>query len=534
MVSRNWMLATLVGMILIYESAALTCLKCKDTETDQSCSLGTGQGTACTATDETQCYLRNIDGKIERGCMKELDAAAQPECNLTGGKSCASCTGDNCNKDPWLKCHVCDGEAAACTNAQEAAGSALCPLFAKDDQCYAKADGNKVTRGCKSSQLPTDDCATNKLCDLCTGNGCNSLSGAALKTFPKCVTCTSMDAKCEDGTATAVECDKRDDVCYTRVHEKVLHRGCVSKLAEADQTKCNNEKDATCLTCKGEEGCNKQSWLKCHQCKETDVATCAEAQTTDKAEFCTAYKAGGRCYERMETGDKVVRGCETDLATADSPCKDNAKCRECTENGCNKEAATTLQSEDRCLQCSTSADADKTCLLGTATNQPCAKASQKKCYSKTDSEGVLKRGCHGDLAANDVTACNTKTCEICEGAGCNKEVFPKGRLRCYQCKTTESDKTCSEQLTGEAKSSYCTVYKDGEQCYSRISNGVFERGCQTDLKAAACEGLTAKECQACATENCNAVSETKLKSSAGQKALSSVLIAAVVALVAFK
>lgn len=533
MVSRSLLLTTLVASILICESAALSCLKCKDTDTDQTCSLGTGAATACTATDETMCYMRNNAGKIERGCMKDLEVAQQTACQLTGGQSCASCTGDSCNKDPWLKCHVCDGEAEACTKTQDATGAALCPLFTKADQCFAKVDGKKVTRGCQSNLLPTDDCATNKLCYLCTVNGCNSLSDDALKTFPKCLTCNSLDAKCDDGTATAAECPKQDDVCYSRVHEKALHRGCLSTLVEADQTKCKDAADATCQTCTDEDGCNKQSWLKCHQCKQTDVATCAEVQTVDKAEFCPAYKDGNHCYERLETGN-VVRGCETDLPKAESPCKDNRECRVCTEDACNKEAAATLQNQDRCLQCSTSVDAEKSCLLGTEASQPCAKVSEKKCYSKTDSDGVLKRGCQGDLTANEVTACTGKTCAICENEGCNNAVFPTDRLRCYQCKTTEADKSCSEQLTGVPKSSYCTLYKDGDQCYSRISGGVFERGCQSTLKAAACEGLTAKECQVCATENCNSVSETRLKNSAGQKAISSVLVAAVVALVLFK
>lgn len=535
MAGRNWLLAALVGMILIYESSALSCLKCLDTETDASCTAGTGTATACTITDDTLCYLRNNNGKIQRGCLKDLPAADQDKCKETGAE-CVTCAGDSCNKDPWLKCHACDGETAACTGTQDAAGAALCPLFAKADQCYAKADGNKVTRGCKSS-LPAvnDGCTDNKYCEFCNNDACNNLSGETLKTYTKCLMCTPLsDAKCEDGTATADECPKRDDTCYTRVQDKVLHRGCLSQLTEAEQTKCKNDVDTTCSTCTGEAGCNKDSWLRCHQCKETDAVTCAEEQTADKAEFCKNFREPyNRCYERME-GDKVVRGCETDLTTVGHACTDNRECRVCTDNACNNAKASTLKTEDRCLQCSTSKDDVSTCLLGTAPSTPCVKESQKKCYSKTDNEGVLKRGCYGDLTANEVTACTGKTCTTCEAEGCNGKVFPTDRLRCYQCKTTEADKTCSNQLTGEPKSSYCVLYKDEDKCYSRISEGVFERGCQSNLQKAACEGLTAKECLLCTGENCNSISEQKLRNSAGQKTISAILLAAVVAFVLLK
>lgn len=535
MASRNWLLAALVGMILIYESTALTCLKCKDTETDASCVAAVGTVSACTNTDDTLCYLRNNDGKIERGCLKDLPVAEQAECKEAGAK-CVSCAGDSCNNDRWMKCHVCDGETAACTGTQEAAGAALCPLFAKADQCYAKADENRVTRGCKSSLPAVDDgCTGNKNCEFCSDDGCNKLSGEALKTYPKCLTCTSLsDAKCEDATAAADECPNREDTCYTRVQDNVLHRGCLSQLAEADQTKCKNDVDSTCKVCSDVEGCNKDIWLRCHQCKETEDAPCAEKQTVEKAAFCKNFRDPyNRCYERLES-DKVVRGCENDLTTVGNACTGYPECRTCPENGCNSAEATTLKTENRCLQCSTSKDDDLTCLLGTALSTPCVKVSGKKCYSRTNNDGVLTRGCYGDLTANEVTACTGKTCATCEAEGCNGKVFPTDRLRCYQCKTTEADKSCSNQLTGEPKSSYCVLYKDEDKCYSRISDGAFERGCQSNLKTAACEGLTAKECLLCSGENCNSISEERLKNSAGQKTISAIWLAVVAAFVVLK
>lgn len=534
MVNRNWLLVPLVGMVLIYESAALTCLTCKDTESDESCSQGSGQFLDCGA-GATFCYQRNNGGKIERGCSTELTPGQEvTNCQSTDSNSCFSCTSDSCNNAPWLKCHVCDSDVAECVGEQDTNKANLCSNYLSTDQCYAKAVDNKVTRGCVSSLTTGEQaCANNKYCEVCTGHGCNGLSSVGLKAYPKCLVCTSLDPNCAEGTVAATECPNRDDTCYTLVKEKVLYRGCLSESTQEDQNKCKSDTDESCFTCENADGCNSLSWQKCHQCKETETTTCAEVQTDNNAGFCSAYRDLNRCFERLESG-KMVRGCETDLTTPGHPCTDNAQCRVCTSNGCNKEASATLLNKERCLQCITSEDTDGSCLLGTAISQPCAKDTQNKCYSKTNSEGVLKRGCHGDLTANEISECTGKTCTICENEGCNKDVFPTDRLRCYQCTTTETEKSCSGTLTGDPKSSLCTIYKDGDQCYSRITNGTFERGCQSSLKAAACEGLTAKECQLCASANCNTISEDKLKGSAGRNAISSILVAAVVSFVVFK
>lgn len=536
MVNRGRLLAALVGMVLIYEATALTCVKCKDTETDQTCGPATGKTPAACTDPQDTCYMRNNGNKVERGCMKEdfPTGGQQPTCPTTEGESCMSCSVDGCNSAAWVKCHKCEETVNTCANEQQAAEATFCTKYVTADQCYAKVNEDKVSRGCKSDlpAAPNDGCANNKYCNVCSGNGCNSLSGEKLKDFQKCLVCTSTAANCVDGTAVAEECGVLDDTCFTRLQGNVLERGCLSTLVAADQTKCKDAQDATCMTCTDSAGCNKQNWLKCHQCKETDVLTCAEAQTDDKAQFCKTYKDANQCYERLESG-KVVRGCETDLATNENPCKDNTECRQCAVNACNKESAATLLNTDRCLQCTTSADADGSCLLGTAASQPCAKESAKKCYAKTDAAGVLKRGCQGDLTAAEVTACTGKTCELCETDKCSK-VFPTDRLRCYQCKS-DSDKACSDHLTGEAKSSYCKVYKtDGDKCYARIVDNVFERGCESNLKEEACKGLGERECATCNTENCNQVSEERLKNSAGQKAVSSILVAIAMTLIIFK
>ncbi|XP_055534567.1 uncharacterized protein LOC129724012 [Wyeomyia smithii] len=519
MSQRSWIIWVLAVVLLIggTSAAKVSCVKCSSAD-NTNCAAGTVTATECT-TDDDKCYSRVNGDNVERGCLHDLVAADQTKCETPTDLTCVACTGTGCNKDAWLKCHKCEGTTCYVEQPEDST-TKFCAKFSAEDVCYSKVEVDKVQRGCKSDLTDfATECTAFKYCETCTGNACNKLSGDVLKTYKKCLQCDSSAANCVDVTATATECALREDLCYTRVANSVLQRGCLSRLTEAEQTVCSKADDTTCVTC-STDGCNNESWLKCYQCQETTTAACAQEQTA-AAPFCKNWKSYNQCFERLESA-KMVRGCETDLAATAEPCKDNQKCRTCTKDGCNKAATATLESTERCVQC----DTDKVeCLKGTAANEPCAKASENKCYSRVNADGVLTRGCKGDLTAADVTACTGKACNICEGVGCNKDVFPTDRLSCYQCKTTDSDKTCSDQLTGESKAAYCKKYKEGDQCYTRILDGIFERGCQSDLAKTACDGLKDTECQSCSGENCNGVSEEKLKNAAGLTTVSSLLLA---------
>lgn len=244
------------------------------------------------------------------------------------------------------------------------------------------------------------ECKNVKYCETCEGDICNKLSKKTLQTYTKCHRCLSSDPKCINGTTEATDCDRREDTCYSRIYSKfliheyyaihvhnpildnLLERNCLSILNQTDQAVCKLQNDTTCITCSNANGCNTENWLRCHQCKETADATCAAQQTdASRAQFCKNYKDGNRCYERLESS-KVVRGCETDLGTNKDPCEGNTQCRSCTNDACNKEAASTLESTDRCLQCRTDQDPAGSCLTGAAQAQPCARESGEECYSR--------------------------------------------------------------------------------------------------------------------------------------------------------
>ncbi|XP_058464033.1 uncharacterized protein LOC131438198 isoform X2 [Malaya genurostris] len=443
------------------------------------------------------------------------------KCNDPNDFTCATCSESNCNVDNWLKCFDCDSDTAGCVGEQRVdSRKKFCMKYDKNDECYSMVNGTKVTRGCRSDLAdPVSMCNNTRYCESCEGDACNGLSRERLTDKSMCVQCTSLEANCENVTIEAKECPLRSELCYSRVEGQVLQRGCLSQLSKSDRAKCINVKDTTCMACEA-HGCNTIMWLHCHQCKETTDVNCIDEQT-DAAPFCSNYKEGNRCYARLE-GPKTTRGCETDLE-ASHPCKENEKCRTCSTDGCNGHVAAALNSTERCLQCSTAGvGIRKRCLLGTAASQPCAKAATGKCYSRIDSNGALHRGCQSELSAEQTTACTGKTCAICAGKNCNNGTFPGDRLQCFQC-SSSSDKMCSEQLTIAMNASYCQKYKIGDKCFSRLVNGIVERGCESDLAALACDGLKTNECQVCTENNCNSLFLKQLNSSSSAFSISLLL-----------
>ncbi|XP_055630393.1 uncharacterized protein LOC129771093 [Toxorhynchites rutilus septentrionalis] len=532
MFRQRWTIIwTLLGVLLLsaVSDAKSSCIQCTSANNTSDCAQGNITATDCEQEADQPCFWRLANNSIVRGCVQDLSGEDQTKCTNATDTTCMTCNQPGCNSAKWLKCYTCLQSDPNCGKEQtDSSTTAFCKHYQQNDRCYSKVVEETVVRGCSSDIANVEtECTNVKYCETCQGDVCNKLSKETLQAYTKCHRCNSTNPMCINGTTEAVDCDQREDVCYSRINNNLLERDCLSKLSLTEQTKCKLQNDTTCMTCSATGGCNKESWLRCHQCMETNEATCAAEQTDDsKAQFCKTYKAANLCYARLESS-KVVRGCEADLGTNKDACENNRQCRSCTEDACNRGASSTLDSKDRCLQCRTDKDTAGSCLLGTAQTQPCAKESGEECYSKVIEGGILSRGCKGDLAQSEVQACTGTTCEICKAEGCNKDIFPKNRLRCYQCKAAgETEKICTEQLTGDKSSNYCQLYIDKDQCYARDVNKIFERGCQSDLGNGvnACDGLNQKQCVRCSTGNCNGISKARLNS-AGKHAVSWLLVA---------
>lgn len=504
------------------------CVQCvTSNDAEGKCLDGSQAATNCAQPSDGKCYSKVLeDGTLKRGCHSELTAAEVTACT---GATCTICSEEaGCNKGTFpadrLQCYQCQKtDDASCAEDQTTeAKSKICKLYKADDKCYSRVKLDlSFDRGCQSD-LPDSEksCPGLENCFECSTKNCNSLSEQKLKDSTKCQRCNSDDAACLAGSAPSQSCGQVGDTCFARLNNGKLERNCLLSLSAADQAKCNNAQDQSCVTCSG-QGCNAQKWIKCHQCKESTSTACKAAQQDATAEFCPNYKAENQCYERLES-EKVVRGCANDLSEA--ACKDNLECRTCSDSACNKAAADTLKTDQRCLQCSTTSDAGGLCLAGTAATQPCKTASNSKCFSQIQADGHLKRGCQGDLTATEIVACTGDLCKICDTAGCNTGLFPLNRLKCYQCKSSV-DETCKDELQDDGKSGYCKLFVAQDKCYSRDANNIFERGCQSDLglTADACTDLDEKHCNSCDAANCNVISKEKLNG-AGTVALNVVLV----------
>ncbi|KAL1401555.1 hypothetical protein pipiens_006514 [Culex pipiens pipiens] len=507
------------------------CVQCKSSEdADGSCLKGTKVEEIC-AVPDGKCYSRIIAGGIlERGCRSALTAQEQTACT---GELCNLCGDAGCNKGVFptdrLLCYQCqntNGNDASCSN--ELTGDAkagVCKIWKADDKCYSRVTVTlNFERGCQSDLGDNvNACDALNDCLECDGENCNSLSEQKLKNRAKCLKCDSEDTSCVDATSEIVSanCDNVEDSCFVRVNNGKLERNCLQTLSEADQAKCKDANDQSCVTCTG-QGCNVEKWIKCHQCKESSSSTCNAAQVDGNAQFCPNYKVDNQCYERLES-EKVVRGCANDLSEA--ACTNNLECSTCAESACNKAAANSLKTNQRCLQCSTASDDGGLCLAGTAASQACKKESGGKCFNQVQADGQLKRGCQGELTAAEVTACTGDSCKICDTADCNTGLFPANRLKCYQCKSS-ADVSCTNELQGADKSLYCKLYVAQDKCYSRdATDKEFERGCQSDLglNVDACKDLDGKHCKTCDEPDCNAISKIKLNG-AGAIALNVVLV----------
>lgn len=519
------------------ETKCVVCKSNDETDTDGSCLKGTKAEEVC-ANPDGKCFSRIIEGGIlERGCRSTLTGDEQTACT---GTQCQLCGTAGCNKDVFpenrAQCYRCQNTATDKTCSEELTGDAkseICAIYKEGDKCFSKVDNDVFQRGCQSDLGDNvNTCDGLNDCLECEGSNCNGLSEETLKKWAKCLQCDTEDEACIEAKVSAATCQEEGDSCTVRINNGKLERSCLSSLSAADQEKCNSATDLSCVTCTG-AGCNTQTWIKCHQCKESESATCNAAQEdASQATYCPKYKDNNKCYERLES-EKVVRGCESDLS--EEACSNSLECSDCNTNACNNAAASTLKTDQRCLQCSTASDAGGLCLAGTTSTLPCTKESESKCYFQIQADGHLKRGCKGELSAAEVTACTGDTCKICDVPSCNTGIYPTERLQCFQCKSTD-DESCVNELQGTEKSAVCKLYKADDKCYSRdVNDDQFERGCQSDLGLDAddaCKDLTDKQCRSCDETNCNAISK-KVLNGAGPVALNVMLLAFVLFLGVF-
>ncbi|XP_041782236.1 proprotein convertase subtilisin/kexin type 5-like, partial [Anopheles merus] len=487
------------------------CFRCTSVEgSNEACDEGALEAEEC---DQLQddCYTRVQGGTLERNCLSTLLEVEQQKCRDEDDTTCYACEEHECNHFPRLRCYRCSSlEDPRCNNQAESDLSyEFCDTYKPDDHCYARIVDDHVVRGCRVDLQDHvgDVCAGNPFCYACYRSGCNGLEEDTLKNMARCLTCsTDRDGEeCGKAAMEAELCEQLDDVCFTRVTDNNLERGCLTTLEVDEQNKCRDASNGACVTCQT-PACNTRNWLKCLSCKKSDNVQCtdpAPSSIEELASYCTKFDAQSACYARITEND-LERGCSMDVINPEDVCKSTLACEICATDNCNAQPEASLLSIS-CIQCS-SKDTDNDCNEDLPGALQCPEKNDQ-CFSRVN-DGILTRNCLSTLQDIEQQKCTNPSelsCTVCEQPGCNGNRWTK----CHQCDSSTSQTCANEQSANDAN--FCKLYNRDAKCYTKIgTNQQLTRGCLSDvgIEEELCDG--AEVCVTCQGDSCNKVPEASL------------------------
>ncbi|XP_308261.5 uncharacterized protein LOC1269618 [Anopheles gambiae] len=472
-----------------------------------SCYQCEGNGCLKTSVHLASCQLTDdgcfsmFDGfnPSRRGCVSELSQQELAACNAP---ECIRCSESECNLVARAdhRCGYCSSvvDSFCVAPASGALPIVQCPaptMDVSDAQCYSKIIGGTVTeRGCISSNTDLASCAVDGHdCATCNieneGAGCNS----AL--FP------SDRRRCTIGTTANAYCPNPWDDCVQLLQSGTRKRTCRSSLTAAESTFCASNSNL-CQFC-STDNCNAAevnfNYVECLSCDSSTDARCA----TNPAALTTFEKCASCATALVTSGGKTTtrRGCLASLpADVSSQCTATAgnTCQRCSTNRCN--VANFPADRLQCYRC---------------VSPPCISHQDVRleycpeyragdsCLLETDSIGQLLRlDCRSSLTETELAAC-TGRCQTCSTSGCNDPQTLGTSGSCVQCRSSLNS-LCRAQALQIAPEP-CNNPANA-QCYSRLVDGVTERGCMSDLAATAQSACTRGEnCLVCnsRTSNCN-------------------------------
>lgn len=157
--------------------------------------------------------------------------------------------------------------------------------------------------GC-TSELPKsqkNQCErNNNECKICTADKCNSKS-----MFEQCFHCDSTrDVSCADGPGELYSkiCTAYDDQCYTHIDDFNITRGCLKELNYQIRSKCRNNNQRKCTTCKTEKGfgCNNKKIKMefCAQCNSKNNESCRDNAELFQNKICSEFNIFGLTHHR--------------------------------------------------------------------------------------------------------------------------------------------------------------------------------------------------------------------------------------------
>ncbi|KAH8370174.1 hypothetical protein KR093_002479 [Drosophila rubida] len=498
----------------LYPSDRRKCHVC-NSESEASCASAPSSLAVCPvyAADE-ECVTNLRGGITYRGCGSSL--SCEPN-----SKSCVYCQGDGCNvadltrydddnhgkwQDLPLRCLDCTGDAcqASGVTSQRCADN-------NEQDCVTVFDatGAVVRRGCEDAVAQDDAlvsyCANSAdNCPACKSNDCNN---ATAKTqYNSCIYCDSYkDISCLwEPTGAQHKRRQCQGDCMTALHGAAesgydLIRSCLDDKEADDQSACRAG-DANCVACSGAD-CNVATLpatrRSCYHCGE-DGVDCVEPVQR----LCDVYKPEDSCYLWVDSENDIKQlGCLSSFRNQDVESMLRTKRIAICDDGDNCNTPQ-LQAPVKCAVCNSRTNAScATTPLAVDHFEVCSQFPHTHCVTQLDSEGATIRGCLFDLPQADFANCllgKDPNCEICAKDGCNREIFPADRQRCYTC-SSEDDSNCESD---PRRSEVCPWVSQWETCQTQLQGNVTTRGCSSLVL---CDTDDYRNCRSCVGSECNAI-----------------------------
>ncbi|KAJ6648787.1 hypothetical protein Bhyg_04018 [Pseudolycoriella hygida] len=144
----------------------------------------------------------------------------------------------------------------------------------------------------------------------------------------------------------------------------------------------------------------------------------------------------------------------------------------------------------QCISCSSANTAACATTSGTLPSIDCAEGSTS-CYTYVEGE-VTIRSC----ALPEVNPPSTYS--TCSGDNCNSNIYPENRLSCHKCVGVGC--LVSNDLPTPTP---CQRYKEDDECFTYLYNGVATRGCLSESEAMVTNCLNEHICSKCTSGGCN-------------------------------
>ncbi|XP_055306424.1 uncharacterized protein LOC129570746 [Sitodiplosis mosellana] len=241
----------------------LKCYEATYTISDPIIMTNTHSKVCAWALEDLGCYHLEKNGKIEKGCMSNLDE--QTRAQYQADNDVEICTRENCNSMvvKQLKCSQCSNEKDVnCADPTALQNTADCSQVSSS--CLVGIDKNGAThRTCGTTEQQAKD--KFEKYEMCHGTTCND------HIFPehrlKCLQCQG-GSDCELKTPESKQnlkpkvCEIYTDKekCYTYYENGgKVYRGCMTD--QTDSRKSCEKNDSNCQKC-DESGCNDKSGAK--------------------------------------------------------------------------------------------------------------------------------------------------------------------------------------------------------------------------------------------------------------------------------